>query len=110
MSGSRSMRSNQRGISKPGGRDRHDAGERQVGPLGEPQRDHAAERVARDHHVLPARPRADERGRERVELRQHGPSSSGDAVPKPGRSTAIARRSCAPSSASSGRHVSAESP
>ena len=84
---------------EPVGRDRDDAGEVELaGVLGEPQREAAAERGARDDHRLAVRPRGHELGGERVELREHRAGRSGVASPKPGRSTAIARRPRAASS------------
>ena len=83
--GSRSMIVEPARHLEPGGRDRHDAGERQVGPLGEPQRGHAAERVADDHHVPVAR-RTARRARPRTRRAAGSimPSPSGDAVPEAG--------------------------
>ena len=81
-------------MSRPAGRDRHDAADRGVVVLGDAQRDacrRASSRRGRPSpvaggHVL------DGGARERVELVEHRAlGRSGSAAPKPGRSTASAR-------------------
>jgi hypothetical protein len=91
-----------------GGRNWRHAGEVERVVLAHPQGHAAAERVARHH-----RPRARvlRRGAgEGVELSRMGWSRCRrSAAPKPGKSTAVARRSARPRAASTGRQVSAES-
>ena len=79
---------------EPGRRDRHDAGERQVGPLGRAAARPAAERVAGQRR--PARPRVARRAPRRRRRRTAAASARPRARrPRrsPGRSTAMARRS-----------------
>ena len=96
----------------PRRRHRDDAGQRQLaGLLAEPQRHAAAERVAGDHDLLAAaRSPAPSAVAKSSSCGRIAPRRRRAAWPKPGRSTAIARRPQNPSSVSSGRHVSAESP
>ena len=109
--GSRSMISNQRGMSSPAGRDRHDAGS------GRSARSASRSATTPPSELPPPRPAAAPRTcstsapANASSCGSIAPGPSGAAVPKPGRSTASARAvGAARARSSSGRHVSAESP